>query len=480
MSTVTVIAKIITDNTGSWVHVPVILTVKGDIPLITDYFLILTAQGKSRSTLLSYARALKLFLDYMEANKNIFSDPELLLTSFILRLRSGTLDEQGFDPSGLYWEPKSFFNTKNITRYLVSFLNWLEPNCAKIQKLIPNDFHSVLLYSAWYRKNINDFLGHIKKFRNKQLSFREVNYTSTKPHLLVEGDAVAFPEDKFKVFFVDGFSIQRDLRISIRDKLILLLMHGGGLRESEAMSLWVSDVELAPLNNNSALVKIYNEEQGIAPYGWKSNRGGNTRKLYLKEKYGRIPRVSMFNTEHLGWKGGTIDHRDGYIIVNWFPSYYGEIFLSLWKVYQKYRASILCNHPYAFISFHQKYFGSPYTLNAFHQNYKNALKRINLLPSKHEGYDPHGHRHSYGRRLRRANVNPLIIRRCMHHKSLDSQTPYTEPNFNEISNTLTTATEALVKGETPLDLSWENLTKYGFNDIDPHQYFSGKNKKFKE
>ena len=68
----------------------------------------------------------------------------------------------------------------------------------------------------------------------------------------------------------------------------------------------------------------------------------------------------------------------------------------------------------------------------------------------------------------------------MHHKSLDSQTPYTEPNFNEISNTLTTATEALVKGETPLDLSWENLTKYGFNDIDPHQYFSGKNKKFKE
>jgi len=120
MSTVTVIAKIITDNTGSWVNVPVILTVKGDIPLITDYFLILTAQGKSRSTLISYARAFRLFLDYMEANKNIFSDPDRLLTSFILRLRTGTLDEQGFDPSGLFWEPKSFLNTKNIihTRWL--------------------------------------------------------------------------------------------------------------------------------------------------------------------------------------------------------------------------------------------------------------------------------------------------------------------------------------------------------------------------
>tara|TARA_R110002072_G_scaffold142910_3_gene288782 strand:+ start:13 stop:1455 length:1443 start_codon:yes stop_codon:yes gene_type:complete len=479
MSTVTVIAKIITDNTGSWVNVPVILTVKGDIPLITDYFLILTAQGKSRSTLISYARAFRLFLDYMEANKNIFSDPDRLLISFILRLRTGTLDEQGFDPSGLFWEPKSFLNTKNIIRCLVSFLNWLEPKCTKTYKLIPNDFRSVLLYSAWYRKNINDFLGHTKSFKKSLLSYREMNYSSTRTHLLVEGDAVAFPEEKFKTFFVDGFSIQRDLRISIRDKLILLLMHGGGLRESEAMTLWVSDIELDPLNNNSALVKIYNEEQGVAPYGWKSYKGGNSRKLFLKEKYGRIPRVSMFNTEHLGWKGGTIDHRDGYIIVNWFPSYYGEIFLSLWKVYHQYRASILCNHPYAFISFHHKYSGSPYTLNAFHQNYKNALKRINLLPSKHEGYDPHGHRHSYGRRLRRANVNPLIIRRCMHHKSLDSQTPYTEPNFNEISNTLTAASEALVKGEKLLDLSWENLTKYGFNDIDPHQYFSGENKKFK-
>ncbi|WP_350655151.1 hypothetical protein [Pseudoalteromonas sp. D48-MNA-CIBAN-0056] len=48
-----------------------------------------------------------------------------------------------------------------------------------------------------------------------------------------------------------------------------------------------------------------------------------------------------------------------------------------------------------------------------------------------------------------------------------------------LNNTLTAASEALVKGEKLLDLSWENLTKYGFNDIDPHQYFSGENKKFK-
>lgn len=447
MPTITVLAKIITDNTGSWVNVPIILTDNGDIPLITDYFLMLSAQGKSRSTLISCARALKLFLDYMEANKNLFRTPDSLLTSFILRLKSGTLDEKGFDPSSLYWEPKSNSNTKNITRNLISFLDWLEPNCSKSQKINFNDFRSILLYSAWYRKNVNDFLGHIKPFKNKSLSFRQINYISTKSKLLIEGDAVAFPEEKFKQFFIDGFSIQRDIRISIRDKLILLLMHGGGLRESEAMALWISDVEFDPLNSNSALVKIYNEEQGLAPYGWKSKTGGNNRQLYLKEKYGRVSRVSMFNTEHLGWKGGTIDHRDGYIIVNWFPLYYGEIFLNLWKIFQQYRASISCNHPYAFISFHHKYLGSPYTLNAFHQNYKNALKRINLSPSKHEGYDPHGHRHSYGRRLRKANVNPLIIKRCMHHKSLESQIPYTQPSFNEISDALTIASEKLTKGE---------------------------------
>ncbi|MCQ8200665.1 site-specific integrase, partial [Vibrio parahaemolyticus] len=67
--------------------------------------------------------------------------------------------------------------------------------------------------------------------------------------------------------------------------------------------------------------------------------------------------------------------------------------------------------------------GTPYTMNAVPDNYANGLKRIGLEPSTAEGKDPHGHRHNYGRRFERSGLTPLVIRRCMHHTSLDSQTP---------------------------------------------------------
>ena len=41
--------------------------------------------------------------------------------------------------------------------------------------------------------------------------------------------------------------------------LMLLLMHGGGLRESAAIMLWVTDVLEDPYDPEKAIVRIYNE-----------------------------------------------------------------------------------------------------------------------------------------------------------------------------------------------------------------------------
>ena len=257
-------------------------------------------------------------------------------------------------------------------------------------------------------------------------------------------------------------------------------MHGGGLRESEALTLWVTDVFEDPYNPDNAIVRIYNEIDGKAPNGWRSRSGTTNREAYLKEEYARIPRIRMMGTQRIGWKNKLPDNKDNYIQVQWFPTDYSKVFMLLWKNYQKYRASVECHHPYAFISYHHSAFGEPYTLNAFHSSYAAGLKRIGLEPSKAQGLDPHGHRHNYGRRLERSGLNPLVIRRCMHHKSLESQTVYTGKSQQEISDELTQATLQLANPESKVkSLDWKALVEHGFEDIDPQGYFTGKHPKLR-
>lgn len=247
------------------------------------------------------------------------------------------------------------------------------------------------------------------------------------------------------------------------------------MKVKQSYLLWVTDVFEDPYDPEKAIVRIYNEIDGKAPNGWRSRSGRQTREVYLKEQYARIPRKRVKGTSHVGWKSRVVDHRDGYIQVQWFPTDYGKVFMSLWKNYQKYRASIDCHHPYAFISFHHSAIGNPYTLNAFHQSYSSGLKRIGLQPNKAEGLDPHGHRHSYGRRLERSGLNPLVIRRCMHHRSLESQLPYTGKSQKEISDELNRATLQLASSESKVKtLDWKSLVENGFGDVDPQGYFSGK------
>jgi integrase len=139
-----------------------------------------------------------------------------------------------------------------------------------------------------------------------------------------------------------------------------------------------------------------------------------------------------------------------------------------------------CHHPYAFISYHHSAFGEPYTINAFHSSYAAGLKRIGLEPSKAQGLDPHGHRHNYGRRLERSGLNPLVIRRCMHHKSLESQAVYTGKSQQEISDELTKATLQLANPESKVkSLDWKTLVEHGFEDIDPQGCFTGKHPKLR-
>ncbi len=483
MASVKVKATVVEDNTGIRSQIPILLTDQGELRSVTEYLLKMEADGLSQSLMNGFLRAVSLFLDYMDANKGLFKHPKDLFQTFVKRLYTGTIGEDGLDPSGLYWVPTSTLNANKHLQRLTAFTDWLslkqgtEP-LNPLREATPHEQR--LNYAAWFRKSQNDFLGHIED-KSLNTTVRKARTIKGRvPLTKTQDDAIAFPDKYWESFFKEGIGAAKDSRVSLRDKLILLLMHGGGLRESEALTLWVTDVFEDPYDHEIAIVRIFNEVDGKSPDGWKSRNGIQSREAFLKEKYGRIPRIRMKGTSRIGWKGRVQDHRDGYIQVQWFPVDYGRVFMSLWKNYQKYRASIECHHPYAFISFHHSSLGNPYTLNAFHKSYETGLKRIGLLPNKAEGLGPHGHRHSYGRRLERAGLSPLIIKRCMHHKSLESQIPYTGKGQKEISDELNRATLQLENPESKVKpIDWQSITEYGFDDIDPQGYFSGKNPKLR-
>jgi len=120
-----------------------------------------------------------------------------------------------------------------------------------------------------------------------------------------DDDAIAFPTGKFEDFYLNGLGGAKDPRVALRDKLILLLVHGAGFRRSEALLLWVTDVFEDPSDSGRAIVRIYNEVEGAAPEGWKTRRGIKTRKAYLQEKYhvrhGRRCKTPSISAGSLRW-----------------------------------------------------------------------------------------------------------------------------------------------------------------------------------
>ena len=481
MNTVRVKAKVIQDDSGVFNEIPILLDQNQEtIKPLMEYVLKLKRDGRSPSTIDVCVKAVQLLLEYMDANQSGFASLQAMFESFTSRLYTGTISDTGLDPSGLYWLPGSKPLTKSYINALSRFTDWLvEKHGAKsLNPIIEADNYTQRLnYVAWFRKNQNDFLGHIKDRHISSTVYYARSIQGKRPLGKQRTDAIEFPECHFPEFYFSGLGGAQTRQVVLRDQLIVLLMHGGGLRESEALHLWIDDVFEDSFNPNSVKVYIYHPEDGKAPNGWKSASGKTTRAAYLKERYALSPRNQLIGKKRVGWKGTVLDSKDNFIEVHWFPTIFGEVFAKIWKDYIRILTGINRNHPYAFVSFHPNYLGNAYTLNAFHDNYRKSLKRIGLEPSKSEGLSPHSHRHSYGRRLRRGGVDAVVIKKCLHHASIESQTVYTTPTAKEITMSLNNATERLLSPDEDIGQigvpSWEALTINGFEDIDPTGLFTG-------
>src|SRR5688500_11811708 len=110
----TVRAKVFRDHTGVATEIPVILTDHGPLRPLMDY-LLRHAQVRSQIWMVKLTQGTSLLLDYMPANHDCFDNPKELFETFTQRLYTGTVSEDGSDPSGLYWQGRS----PAVTRQLV-------------------------------------------------------------------------------------------------------------------------------------------------------------------------------------------------------------------------------------------------------------------------------------------------------------------------------------------------------------------------
>ncbi|ASG04037.1 gamma-mobile-trio recombinase GmtY [Vibrio anguillarum] len=478
-------AQIKIDHSGLMLNIPVLVTEQGAFEPLLDY-VISQSHIKSLPWMNRVVFACQLLLEYMEANRGLFSEPSLLFQSFVQRLSSGTIDKEGFDSSGLFWLPRSVANVNQLLSALNGLTDWLSihKSTHSLNEFEQASSHQERLnYAAWHKRNQHNFLGHIKKNALPELLKRVRKVRGKKDVIKVDGDAISFPEQLFKSFFIDGVGSARDSRVAIRDQLILLLMHGAGVRESDALHLWVDDVFLDPINTVSVIVRLYHPEDGKAPNHWVGRKRQSTRSAYLAEKYHLTARNKLTGTARVGWKTKVVDHDDNYIQLHWFPSYYGEVFAYLWRQYLMALLPLQRNHPYAFVSFARKQLGGALTLNAFNQSYSAAMARVNQVASKPEGRSPHAHRHAYGRRMSNAGIDVRFIKKALHHSSLLSQSIYTQPGVRDVTLACERATQKLdgqqyANFKQDVELSWQTVMESGFEDIDPDGLFSGKSPKF--
>lgn len=435
-----------------------------------------TGRTKSLAWQKEAAFSLGLFIDFIVARDQAIKNGSIINSSsgsinstslfslFAKALTSGSISSIGVDPLNLYWEPKSTSRAGKIIQQVTLFSDWL---ANRMGTALVNPWRQ-----ATYAERIaslrhidarkpHELLGYVstQAQHNEWASKVRSIQTDLKLQKSLPKEPKIFPDARVMELISKGFilpaSTHNDplhMRVALHNAMIVTLMHGGGLRESEPFHLYVSDVGIDKSNPNSAEVRLYHPEQGWAPVDHVDPITGQRiitdRTTYLSQKYGLIPRNKQVGRFSAGFKDlFLLDPKEKYALVHWFPSYWGEIFLSLFKSYIFHCRKRVSSHPYLLVSAKTGYAGDPYTVDSFRQAHANACIRIGLNPSKEDGTTPHGHRHAYGQALSKAKVDEIFIQRAMHHRSIHSQRVYTAPTQVQMMEALSTAEARLALSE---------------------------------
>ncbi len=378
-----------------------------------------------------YARAIGLLIDFRVAVRDNYAAMDqraLFFRGFADALVRGTIVD-GDDATSLVWLPRSRKNSARIVAQITKFSDWV---ATKYETKPLNGTREatvgewVAFWQAWRTVKSRSLHGHLKSAERDHARANVARSVKIRGKLPVtfEETVYAFPETNFADLIQNGFRRRSHLAwTTLRDILIALLLHEGGLRLSEVLHLWVGDVYEHPESPSAAVVRVFHPSEGLREY--RDPGAGTTRRVtsaqYLRLAYGRVPLTDLPGGKAVGWKEPMLSDADEkYLHVFWRSEDAARLFMALYLRYIQLRP-LVRHHPYLFVTTERE----PMTVKAYEKVHASAVRRIGLVARKSAGTTPHGHRHAFGKWLDAAGAPRKVIKVAMHHKSPFSQDAYT-------------------------------------------------------
>lgn len=425
------------DGTSKPAYLPAIFTESGLI--ISHLRYLFCFRSKSPSWREKSVQALTLFIEYMDKNGAYFSSAKDAFKGFANAIEYGTVDEESLeDKSNLYWRSRSAANCQELINHLNHYFDYIANiNLDKPNILNPwrkaSSHEKRINIAAHYRRKYNSFLGHLSTLDSAKTD--KARWTTT-PNFgsSPKSDIKSFPEEKF--YDLLNFGLVRKVGNAwgpdYGAQAIVYLMHFGGIRKSETFHIYVGDITVDK-DTSGATVAVYHPSQGASPSGIKDEK----RREFLANNYRLMPRNELPRSKrlHAGWKNPELVNKRNFYVVRFFPPEKSIEFLHIWKNYllhQRVDAPPDFEHPFAFTNTT----GRPLTIKNFQRIYRSAVLRIGLEHTKYSGTSEHGHRHAYGKRLKKHGASEQLIQKGLHQRNPNSSKVYTEPTESEIHDLL--------------------------------------------
>lgn len=407
-----------------------------------------------------------------------------MFRAFTNEIYDGTIDENGDDSSDLRWHPKTIKTANSLINHVSMFSDWLyretdEKTTLLNPPTLASNHERICNLAAYHNRESRAFLRHTFDHGKAIEQSRYTRSVSSRKGVRFDAELLTvFDNDIAQELITKGFwrnSVipEAPEQCNLRNVLITMLLHYTGLRVSEVFHIFLADISQDPLNADSVLITVNHPIYGDAPSYWRNSdesRKNHNRKDYLHQKYGLVDRLtSTKNSYHAGYKSRAFKS----FYLYFFPSEAGVLWITLWRRYLAYQRGTDDNNPHPFAFTNRN--GAPASLPLFIRAHANGLIRLGYTPSKTNGLNVHAHRHWFGTILTKLGVDPLVIKKVMHHGDVDSQQQYIAAARNqEISNVL----RDVCSRETEATSNTKNQLEYGYKDVDPLGLFSGTNPVF--
>jgi integrase len=306
-------------------------------------------------------------------------------------------EARAYGNRALGWKPVGRKNAKKDVRYASEFSKFCSANFGTYQinpteKKLLNDLN--ISDQLQYYANLNqrkhwNLLDHLTQTTELgQGIISGFSFTPKSENTTTKYAYKYFPPEKALEFIASTKNL--------RDKLAFILMFFGGLRESELLHLYITDITTP---NGEAKIRIGHPE--LSAYSWndpfRGKQNGN-RLQFLADRYGLAPRhkLGLKNPFHAGWKGMKYTEIEYEANFTWLLPEIGRLFAKLHRRYlHEYRIGIPDSNPYYFVSFQGEQFGSPLKISNLTKSFCRTARKIGLTPYE-PGVSPHGCRHFYG------------------------------------------------------------------------------------